>query len=450
MVRYTLAGEDPYATVKLLDGVYFDQTEVTVASWLSYYTWILEHEGYNEAKKVLPDSNSIEPLLWKYISKKSQNYIETPASYSLQPVGYFENECKECTKLGKRLGHGNSYYCELFNLPVTGVTYEQVNNFCHWRTKVEGLGKLIFCLPTPEEWTNFAKQGLSDIEKVNNSRDSLVNGNCATYNYKIKCECDKDFSFGKLMGPALFGPNKYGAYDVFGNVSEMTSVKGISKGGNFKLYANKCHPDSIQFYTKPEIWLGFRCIAVQNNFQSKSEYNNSKDTISNFQFDGKYGEYTDSRDGKIYAIVKIGNQIWMSENLAYKPDKGKFWIPENNPIKIFKYGYLYNWETAQNVCPSGFHLPSKEEFDTLINNESINYLAMNLLAFGNSGFAALYGGFHEGINYLPSGIGTAFWTSTVTESKIWTMCSGKANIKINLIEVPKKNNTGNPVRCIKN
>src|SRR2546422_2141257 len=31
-----------------------------------------------------------------------------------------------------------------------------------------------------------------------------------------------------------------------------------------------------------------------------------------------------------------------------------------------KYGRLYTWKTAQNVCPSGWHLPSKEEYDTLI------------------------------------------------------------------------------------
>jgi hypothetical protein len=42
----------------------------------------------------------------------------------------------------------------------------------------------------------------------------------------------------------------------------MTSIKGVSKGGNFGLYANQCNIDSIQNYTKPEKWLGFRCIII--------------------------------------------------------------------------------------------------------------------------------------------------------------------------------------------
>jgi uncharacterized protein (TIGR02145 family) len=76
------------------------------------------------------------------------------------------------------------------------------------------------------------------------------------------------------------------------------------------------------------------------------------------------GTFKDSRDGKIYKTVKIGTQIWMAENLAYKAASG-CWAYDNNESNVTTYGYLYNWETATKACPSGWHLPSDAEWTTL-------------------------------------------------------------------------------------
>ena len=75
--------------------------------------------------------------------------------------------------------------------------------------------------------------------------------------------------------------------------------------------------------------------------------------------------FSDIRDGKEYKIVKIGEQIWMAENLAYKPDSGICWAYDNDNTNVAQYGYLYNWNTAKKVCPVGWHLPSDEEWSVL-------------------------------------------------------------------------------------
>ncbi|MFZ5940894.1 MAG: FISUMP domain-containing protein [Bacteroidota bacterium] len=77
--------------------------------------------------------------------------------------------------------------------------------------------------------------------------------------------------------------------------------------------------------------------------------------------------YTDNRDGKIYKTIKIGDQIWFAGNLAYNPVNDSSWSYDNIKSNEEKFGRLYNWNTAQKVCPSGWHLPDNDEWNDLIN-----------------------------------------------------------------------------------
>jgi uncharacterized protein (TIGR02145 family) len=75
--------------------------------------------------------------------------------------------------------------------------------------------------------------------------------------------------------------------------------------------------------------------------------------------------FIDPRDEKRYRTIKIGKQIWMTENLNYEAEGSVCY--NNKPINGEKYGRLYNWETALKICPKGWHLPSQEEWQTLVD-----------------------------------------------------------------------------------
>jgi uncharacterized protein (TIGR02145 family) len=135
--------------------------------------------------------------------------------------------------------------------------------------------------------------------------------------------------------------------------------------------------------------------------------------------DDKHGYFIDTRDKKKYGVVKIGNQTIMAENLAYKPANGKFWAFEDKPKNVAKYGYLYDWETAKQIAPTGWHLPIKEEWDIMIKTlggiDTIVYTATK--ENGSSGFNALMGGFSIDFgNAVMSGANAPFWSATAFDN----------------------------------
>jgi uncharacterized protein (TIGR02145 family) len=77
------------------------------------------------------------------------------------------------------------------------------------------------------------------------------------------------------------------------------------------------------------------------------------------------GTFTDSRDGKAYKTVTIGRQVWMAENLNYEAQESVCY--DNKPENCEKYGRLYNWDTAEQACPAGYHLPTNKEWSALVD-----------------------------------------------------------------------------------
>ena len=151
------------------------------------------------------------------------------------------------------------------------------------------------------------------------------------------------------------------------------------------------------------------------------------------------GQTTLIYGGQTYDLVEIGDQCWMAENLNY--ETGNSWCYDDNSSNCETYGRLYDWSTALDACPSGWHLPSDDEWCTLttyidptvdcdeIGNSGTNagYKMKSTSGWysnGNGsdayGFAALPGGGR----YSYGSFGTIekyayFWSSTENGTDAW-------------------------------
>ena len=206
--------------------------------------------------------------------------------------------------------------------------------------------------------------------------------------------------------------------------------------------------------------------------------------------------FTDTRDNNHYNAIKIGNQIWMAENLAYLPSvvgpgtgsqitpyyyvygyDGTVVADAKATTNYATYGVLYNWTAAmassasssanpsgvQGVCPTGWHLPSDAEWTELkdyLGGQSIaggklketgttHWNSPNTGATNKTGFTALPGGY-RGNNGAFENIGNNgnWWSatqSTPINAWFWSIGYNTSSVGRNYLN----KEWGISVRCVR-
>lgn len=204
------------------------------------------------------------------------------------------------------------------------------------------------------------------------------------------------------------------------------------------------------------------------------------------------GSLTDPRDGRKYETVKIGDQWWMAENLAYIPRVSPLYTDNGIYVYNYKgfdvdsarrtreyqtYGCLYNWKLANSVCPPGWHLSSDDDWKQMEkylgmssseadsihwrNSGRVDLKIISSSVWGTdngvrneSGFSALPGGISFTNQYMRDTIfgliseSAGFWTSTKDDDKkawsrgIYIKTPGLGRAPWLLVD-------GQSVRCVK-
>lgn len=231
----------PPNTVWLQDSLFIDKTEIANIHWLEYLHFLGQQVAQNKLTQAqyeaqVPDTNI------SHIN--GVNHLSHPA-YRWQPV--------------------------------VGISYEQAQRFCKWRSQVasevynqahpapEGMyWQFSYRLPTIKEWEKAAAggldislypYGLTRLFEVTPSKPVLMRPPKPLINYRN--HKTKLFTLKKIKA---YAPNGLGLYQMIGNVAEMTATKGVAKGGSWRHRKEACKIRQSQRYFAPDNWLGFRAV----------------------------------------------------------------------------------------------------------------------------------------------------------------------------------------------
>jgi uncharacterized protein (TIGR02145 family) len=172
----------------------------------------------------------------------------------------------------------------------------------------------------------------------------------------------------------------------------------------------------------------------------------------------KIGSVTDSRDNKVYKTIQLAGKEWLASNLDYVSRNS--WCYFNVEQNCSKYGRTYSWlavmngqnhEKSQGICMKGWHVPSVDEWNLIINQYK---KSKELAVGGTSGFNMLYAGCRfSNASFDFENKAATYWTSSsdTSNNEFATSIYGYIDQKAAPLKSYQTGKTyGLYVRCVKN
>ncbi len=232
----------PPGTVQVNDTLFADNCEITNFAWQEYEFSVKSKYGVLSKEYIasLPDTTC-----WREKLAYNEPYVK----YYYRHIAYRE-------------------------YPVVGISYEQATAYCKWRTERVKTFLTIkkdfknqnfeYRLPSKVEWEILAESSSNFLSNNGKNEKGKYNLNCI---HIIDSAGIQKYDFvqnADVTAPVTaYYKNFIGLYNMLGNVAEMVSEKGISKGGGWRNRIEECRVGKEIEYSKPTAWLGFRCVCIK-------------------------------------------------------------------------------------------------------------------------------------------------------------------------------------------
>jgi uncharacterized protein (TIGR02145 family) len=164
----------------------------------------------------------------------------------------------------------------------------------------------------------------------------------------------------------------------------------------------------------------------------------------------------DAASGAKIRTVTIGTKRWMAENLNIKTEGS--WCYDNKESNCDKYGRLYNWNAAMRACPSGLHLPTRQDWNDLVKSAGGRKAGKALKSSsgwsrgGNGtdayGFTALPGGGRLTAGSFDNAGGYGYWWTATGYGSGYAYNREMGYDYDDVYELDSDKNNGFSVRCV--
>lgn len=347
--------------------------------------------------------------VYRTVKIGEQNWMAQNLNFNMEKSWCFNNDTSYCAKYGR-----------LYDWPTA---MDSVGLFSE---NGEGCGSGTECYTVspvrgvcPEGWHLPGLQELNQLIDEAGGKAFAIKKLKATagWVYSDKSGTD-DYGFSVIGGAYLYSENrgkeakfwaafgtnnyKYGGglhFDYWDDYDFLVSSQDKSSGHSIRCIENLpgCNKDKIGKTVKKDSSLFYCTTKGWIDVTSGLGRYVPKDVYLNPEI--KYDSIIDERDNQVYKTVKIGEQVWLAQNLNYSDSvktpslKGKNWCFNNNEEYCNVAGRLYTWAAAidsvvlatdeanpldcgfekkcnlstkiQGICPKGWHLPDTADWNKL-------------------------------------------------------------------------------------